>query len=92
MGVHGLDARAGLTTPNLLEAETNRAMVDASKRLVVIADHTKWGVVGLSRIAPLSAISTLLIDDRLPADAIRTLEEQVDELVLIPTSGPGMTP
>ena len=35
MGVHGLDARAGLTTPNLLEAETNRAMVEASKRLVV---------------------------------------------------------
>ena len=31
MGVHGLDARAGLTTPNLLEAETNRAMVDAAR-------------------------------------------------------------
>ena len=87
MGVHGLDARAGLTTPNLLEAETNRAMVDASKRLVVVADHTKWGVVGLARIAPLSAISTLLIDDRLDAAAIDTLEEQVDELILIPAGG-----
>ena len=87
MGVHGLDARAGLTTPNLLEAETNRAMVAASKRLVVVADHTKWGVVGLSRIAPLSAVSTLVIDDRLDADAINTLEEQVDELILIPAGG-----
>ena len=27
LGVHGMDARAGLTTPNLVEAETNRALV-----------------------------------------------------------------
>jgi len=25
MGVHGMDAKPGFTTPNLLEAETNRA-------------------------------------------------------------------
>ena len=85
MGVHGIDARAGLTTPNLLEAETNRAMVDAARRLVVVADHTKWGTVGLSRIAPLSAVSTLLVDDRLDPDAVAEISEQVGEIILIPT-------
>ena len=51
MGVHGMDARAGFTSPNLLEAETDRALIDAGRRLIVLADHTKWGVVGIGSIA-----------------------------------------
>src|SRR5213078_3582550 len=44
---------AGLTTPNMLEAETDRALVDSATRRVVVADHTKWGIRGLSTIARL---------------------------------------
>jgi len=86
MGVHGIDARAGLTTPNLLEAETNRAMVESARRVVVVADHTKWGVVGLSQIAPLSAVDILLTDDRLDLQARSALAEQVGEVMVIPTA------
>lgn len=85
MGVHGIDIKAGLTTPNLLEAETNRAMVDAARRLVVVADHTKWGVVGLSQIAPLTAVDTLLTDDHLEQQARQQLAEQVGDVMVIPT-------
>ena len=53
MGVHGMDARSGFTTPNMLEAETDRALIEAGRRLVVVADHTKWGVIGISSIARL---------------------------------------
>ena len=42
LGVHGIDERAGLTTPNLVEAETNRALVACARRVVVCADHSKW--------------------------------------------------
>ena len=34
LGVHGIDARAGLTTPNLVEAETNRALVATARQVV----------------------------------------------------------
>ncbi|MFC6937646.1 DeoR/GlpR family DNA-binding transcription regulator [Actinomadura yumaensis] len=43
LGVHGMSTHAGFTTPNLLEAETNRALAATARRLVVLADHTKWG-------------------------------------------------
>ena len=33
LGVHGIDERAGLTTPNLVEAETNRALIAAARRV-----------------------------------------------------------
>ena len=88
MGVHGIDERAGLTTPNLLEAETNRALVESARRLVVVADHTKWGVVGLAQFAPLRAVTTLLTDDQLPAHAAQVLHEQVPEVIIIPTGEP----
>lgn len=85
MGVHGLDEHAGLTTPNLMEAETNRALVESARRLVVVADHTKWGVVGLAQIAPLRAVSTLITDDRLDPHAAAVLADQVGEVIIIPT-------
>ena len=50
----------------------------------VLADHTKWGVVGLARIAPLDDIDTLLTDDALPADARRHLTGAALRLVTTP--------
>jgi len=62
MGVHGMDIGAGFTSPNLLEAETNRAMVESARLLVIVADHTKWGVVGLSSFARLDQADILITD------------------------------
>lgn len=82
MGVHGLDVKAGLTTPNLMEAETDRALVEAGRRLVVIADHTKWGAVGISSIARLDQIDVLVTDAGMPPSARSVLSEQVGELLV----------
>lgn len=82
MGVHGMDARAGFTTPNLLEADTNQALVAAGQRLVVLADHTKWGTVGISTIVPLDQADVVVSDDGLATEARNVLEESAGELVL----------
>jgi DeoR/GlpR family transcriptional regulator of sugar metabolism len=87
MGVHGMDARSGFTTPNLLEAETNRALIGTARRLVVLADHTKWGVVGISSIGQLDEADVVISDEGLPAEARRTLESAVRQLVLAPCPG-----
>ena len=84
LGVHGLDA-SGLTTPNLAEAATDRALMACAAATTVLADHTKWGVVGLARIAPLEDVDVLLTDDELPTDARRTLASTT--LVLVDTDG-----
>lgn len=83
LGVHGMSERAGYTTPNLMEAETNRALVEAAERLVVLADHTKWGTVGISSIVPLDRADVLITDDGLDAEARDVLEEAVKDLVVV---------
>jgi DeoR/GlpR family transcriptional regulator of sugar metabolism len=67
-----------------LEAETNRALIHAGRRLVVVADSTKWGVVGMSTYAALDEADVLVTDEKLPVDARELLEERVGELVLAP--------
>ncbi|MEU5112763.1 DeoR/GlpR family DNA-binding transcription regulator [Streptomyces longwoodensis] len=89
LGVHGISPQAGLSTPNLAEAETNRRLVHSARRVVVVADHTKWGVVGLSSFATLEQVDTLVTDAGLSADARVEISEHLRELVLAGDSGPG---
>jgi DeoR/GlpR family transcriptional regulator of sugar metabolism len=87
MGVHGITVEPGLTTPNLLEAETDRALVAASERIVLVADHTKWGIRGLSRIAGLDEVDVFVSDPGLSRDARAAIGEHVERLVIAPLRG-----
>ncbi|MEP6851850.1 MAG: DeoR/GlpR family DNA-binding transcription regulator [bacterium] len=80
LGVHGMDATAGFTTPNLAEAETNRALIDGARQVIICADATKWGSVGLASFAPLSTADILVTDSGLSADAAAVLSEEVGSL------------
>ncbi|GHC52239.1 DeoR/GlpR family DNA-binding transcription regulator [Streptomyces flavofungini] len=82
LGVHGISAEAGLSTPNLAEAETNRRLVRSARRVVVVADHTKWGTVGLSSFATLEQVDTLVTDAGLPARARAEISEQLRRLLV----------
>jgi DeoR/GlpR family transcriptional regulator of sugar metabolism len=82
LGVHGMDPHSGFTTPNVLEAETDRALVDAARRLVVLADHTKWGVIGISTIARLDQADTVVTDRGLSGEAREQLSSRVGELIV----------
>lgn len=83
---HGLDVHAGLTTMNLLEAETVRAFMAAAREIVVLADHTRWQVVGLTTIADLSDIDLLITDDALTADARQQLAAHVGRVEIVETA------
>jgi len=88
MGVHGMDAKAGFTCPNLLEAETDRALIDAGRRLIVLADHTKWGVIGIASIGTLDQADVLISDQSLAPEARALLADVVGELVLVGVGDP----
>ncbi|WP_434615577.1 DeoR/GlpR family DNA-binding transcription regulator [Arthrobacter sp. A5] len=84
LGVHGVDADAGFTTPNLLEAEMDRALIAASRKVVVLADHSKWGMQGISTIAALEDVDEVISDAGLGQDAQRVLRQRVGRLRLVP--------
>jgi DeoR/GlpR family transcriptional regulator of sugar metabolism len=87
LGVHGMDTKRGFTTPNLMEAETNRAFVHAARELIVVADHAKWGVVGISTFAALSQADVLVTDEGLSDPDLALLRDHVRNLVVARQDG-----
>ena len=86
LGVHGMAEGPGFTTPNLTESETDRALVEAGRKLVVLADHTKWGTVGISTIADLDEADVVVTDDGIPGEAKEILAERAGELMIAETA------
>jgi DeoR/GlpR family transcriptional regulator of sugar metabolism len=73
LGVHSVDPRVGLTTPNIAEAETNRVMVAGARRVVVVADSSKLGQVSLATFAACDEVDELVTDtgaDQATLDAL----------------------
>lgn len=85
MGTHGMDAKGGFSSPNLLEAETNRAVREKARKLVIVADHTKWGELGFSTFAELGDADLLITDSDLPVEALNELKSRVSQVAVAST-------
>jgi len=75
ISAHGLSIEHGLTGPNQLEALTYRAMMQRARQTIVLADHSKLEHVAFYRIAPVTAMQTLITDSGTPPETVHTFEE-----------------
>jgi DeoR family transcriptional regulator, aga operon transcriptional repressor len=64
MGACGVHPRLGVTVLETDEATTFRAMIDKSKKRVVVADSSKLGVATAAVVCPISEIQILITDAR----------------------------
>jgi DeoR family transcriptional regulator of aga operon len=83
LGVDGFDTKAGLFTPNLLESEVNRAMVDIARRTVAVCDSSKFGRRSLCNIMPVSAVHEVITDKRIPKSDLRALRDTGVKVTLV---------
>jgi DeoR/GlpR family transcriptional regulator of sugar metabolism len=58
----GIDPAAGVTAHLIAEAEVKRAALQASRRVVAIADSSKLGAVAFSRVCQVSDLDVLVTD------------------------------
>jgi DeoR family transcriptional regulator, fructose operon transcriptional repressor len=82
IGTNGLSVERGLTTPDQSEATAKSAMINATRRSVVLTDHTKIGVDQFTRFADLSDIATLITDTGLDPETAAEIEALGLEVVL----------
>lgn len=75
VGVDGIEARAGCTTYEEVEAHTNSVMIERSRHVVVVADSSKVGKVAFARICETSAVDELITDDAADQKAVDALTE-----------------
>lgn len=65
IGATGVDVKAGITTPGLLEAEVNRLMLSRSKRNYLLVDATKFDKQYPFFVTSVTEIDTIITDVRL---------------------------
>jgi DeoR family fructose operon transcriptional repressor len=95
IGVDGITLKYGCTTPSNSEAEIGQTMIDRTRGpIVIVADHSKWGVVSNFEIAPLDHIHTLVVDTGLSPESRAELKSRSVHVLLAgpETGGDGHEP
>jgi DeoR family transcriptional regulator of aga operon len=83
LGVDGFDTQNGVSTPNLLESQLNRLMVQIAARVIAVCDSSKFGRTSLSSIVPLSNIHGVITDKQIPRQHLRALKKAGIETIVV---------
>jgi DeoR/GlpR family transcriptional regulator of sugar metabolism len=82
IGIRAISLDQGLTNDYLPETLTDRAILKAGRETIVVADHTKCGVLSTAFLAPLTAMHTLVTDDEVDPDFISSLRTQGIDVIV----------
>ncbi|AHY46939.1 Transcriptional regulators of sugar metabolism [Rubrobacter radiotolerans] len=81
VAANGVSPEKGLTTPDMAEATVKRVMVERARRVVLLADSTKFGEEHFVRFAELSQVDVIVTDRGLTEDEAAVYREAGPEVV-----------
>ncbi|MGI5469283.1 DeoR/GlpR family DNA-binding transcription regulator [Streptomyces sp. CA-132043] len=81
LATNGFSPAGGLTTPDLAEAAVKRAVIAAARRVVLIADSSKFGQQHFARFGDLSDVDVLITDTGLSPENALAIERAGTEVV-----------
>lgn len=70
LGVDGFDVECGITTHHEPEAQLNRKMVEAARKVVAVCDSSKFSKICLHRIVDISELDELITDENVPKEIV----------------------
>lgn len=82
VGMRGVDLEAGLTSDYLPEVMTDRAIMDMSGKVIVVADSSKLGHIASGFVAPIERMTTLITDQQADQEFVSQLREKGIEVIL----------
>lgn len=84
LGVDGIDPEYGLSTTHIQEACLNQAMIAAATKTIVLADSSKFGRRGFSKICNMSDIDWVITDWGISPKMLEAIEEQGVKVTIVP--------
>jgi DeoR family fructose operon transcriptional repressor len=81
MGVGGI-TEAGLSNNNTLVVGSEQKMIEVASRVIIVADHTKFGRGGMIPVAPLTAAQIVVSDAELSPEFVAMLRDHGVEVLL----------
>jgi DeoR/GlpR family transcriptional regulator of sugar metabolism len=88
IGAAGLSARWGITELTEDEAAVQRAALDRTERVIVIADGSKVGTATSIVVGPATAVTAVVTDPSAPEDELRLLREEGLDVIIAERAAP----
>jgi DeoR family transcriptional regulator, fructose operon transcriptional repressor len=82
IATNGVSSERGLTTPDSAEAMIKRAAASSSRRVILLADHTKIGNDHFTRFAELKDIDTFVTDTGADPETLEEISAAGPRVVL----------
>lgn len=70
MSMSGISLSTGLTDYGIREVEMKKKMLAASQRAIILADHSKFGVVALLNVCDYKDIDTIITDPKITDEMV----------------------
>jgi DeoR/GlpR family transcriptional regulator of sugar metabolism len=81
MGIGSVTA-AGFSNNNTLVVGSEQKMIEIASRVIIVADHTKFGRGAMVPVAPLEAANTVISDRELAPQYVEMLRSRGIEVLL----------
>ena len=83
LGVDGFHAETGFTNRNMMRADVANCILTKGQQNIVLTDSSKFGRIHPGTIGPISRISSVITDSKIPAEDEAWLQAQGVDLVKI---------
>jgi DeoR/GlpR family transcriptional regulator of sugar metabolism len=83
MGMRAIDARHGFTNDYLPETMTDRAFLNIAPKVIVVADHDKFGKVSSVLVGPVKVAHMVITDKTTPQECVNELQEMGIEVLQV---------
>lgn len=82
LGASGIDVNRGFMSVDVYEAQVKRAMLEAAKQVIIVADHSKFDKRGLVSFCDFEQVDVLVTSQQVDAGIVKEIEKKGVEVIL----------
>lgn len=79
----GLHSEHGISESNALQALVKRKMIDISRKVYLLVDHSKIQMRDFTRVASVDEIDVVITDKQAPSDDVAQIEQYGVEVIMV---------
>jgi len=82
MSCRGVDERSGMTDASILEIEVKRNMLSRSRQFILLADYSKFGLIGAVHMGSLDEVDVVVTDAKADPDKLKMFQDRKARIVI----------
>lgn len=82
MGARAISVEHGITNDYMAETLTDRAIITIGQKVILVADHSKFGTISTAFLSPIEDIDVIVTDNGIDPEYVNLMKEKGIEVLL----------